>query len=127
MAIAGLGQDLVELARIRDALERFGERFLQRCYTAEEIRFCRLQADPIPRLAARYAAKEAASKALGTGIARGVLWRDMEVRREPGKPPRLHLYGRAAERAAAMGITALHITISHEREMASALVIAERN
>lgn len=126
MSIVGLGTDLVELARIRHALERFGERFLTRCYTPQEIAFCRLQQDPVPRLAARYAAKEAAAKALGTGIARGILWKEIEVLRQPGHAPRLVLHGRAQQRAEALGSGTAHVTLSHAREIAGATVILER-
>ena len=125
MSIVGLGTDLVELARIAAALARFGDRFLTRCYTPAEIAFCRLQQDPVPRLAARYAAKEAAAKALGTGIARGILWKEIEVLRTPGQPPRLILHGRALQRAESLATRTAHITLTHARELASATVILE--
>ncbi|HPK01373.1 MAG TPA: holo-ACP synthase, partial [Candidatus Sumerlaeota bacterium] len=123
MAILGTGFDQTELSRIRDAIARFGDRFLNRCYTAEELRFAFLQKDPVPRLAARYAAKEAGSKALGTGIARGILWREIEVTRRPGERPLIHFHGRAAQRAARMGIRRAHVSLTHSRELGAAMVI----
>ena len=79
----------------------------------------------MPRLAARYAAKEAASKALGTGIARGILWKEIEVVRTKGTQPLLKLHGRAAERAERIGTRGMHVTLTHAREMAGATVILE--
>lgn len=125
MSVIALGIDQIELARVREALERHGDRFLRRCFTEHEIRFCMLHADPVPRLSARYAAKEAGSKALGTGIARGVLWKEIEVRREPGEAPTLHFHGRAAERAAALGARRALVSLTHARELAAAVVILE--
>ncbi len=125
MSISGLGLDQTELARVRQALERFGDRFLKRCYTEDEIRFCSAQRDPVPRLAARYAAKEAAAKALGTGIARGVLWKEIEVTRREGEAPRLRLHGRALERARELGAGRFHLTLTHARDLAAAVVVLE--
>lgn len=125
MSIIGIGHDQVELERIRQSYERFGERFLRRCYTEEEIRFCLRRKDPIPGLAARFSAKEAGAKALGTGIARGVAWTEIEVRRTPGHRPTLHFYGRAAERAAHLGAQRAHVSLTHAQELASAFVILE--
>ncbi|MEN6624819.1 MAG: holo-ACP synthase [Candidatus Sumerlaeia bacterium] len=125
MPIIGIGYDLTELARIRAALERHGDRFLNRCFTEEEIRFSRLHRDPVPRLAARYAAKEAASKALGTGIARGILWKDIEVVREPGERPLIFFHNRAADRARELGMRSAHVSLTHARDAAAAMVIIE--
>src|SRR5690606_7082206 len=116
LSIVGTGYDQTELERIRDAVNRFGDRFLRRCFTEEEIRLSFLHRDPVPRLAARYAAKEAASKALGTGIARGVLWKEIEVRRVEGEAPRLFLHGRAGERAQLLGAKAAHVSLTHARQ-----------
>jgi len=124
--IVGVGSDLIEIARIAKSIEQFGERFLDRIYTPGEIAYCRRKRPAAESFAARFAAKEAAAKALGTGISRGVGWREIEVRREPGERPRISLTGRAAERARAMGVGAMHLSLTHSRELAFAVVIAER-
>ena len=124
--IVGTGTDLMEIARIRESINRYGSRFLSRVYTAQEIAYCRRKLRSSDEsFAARFAAKEAAAKALGTGIARGVAWTEIEVRREPGHPPTLHFFGRAAERSAAMGVQQAHLTLSHSRDFAIAVVILE--
>lgn len=106
--IIGIGFDQTELARVRAVLARHGDRFLKRCFSEEEIRFAHLHHDPVPRLAARYAAKEAGSKALGTGIARGILWKDIEIVRAEGERPYIKFHGRAADIARQLGMTAAH-------------------
>ncbi|SEB59905.1 holo-ACP synthase [Terriglobus roseus] len=124
--IVGTGTDLTEIDRIASSVERFGERFLQRIYTPGELRYCMRKRNSAESLAARFAAKEAGAKALGTGIAKGVSWLEIEVTHLPGGRPTLLLHGRAAERALSMGVTALHLSLSHSREMAIATVILER-
>lgn len=116
-----VGVDIIEIPRIQQALGRWGERFLCRIYTPEEIAFCRNRA---PQLAARFAAKEAVMKALGTGV-RGVGWRDIEVVRERGQAPSIRLYGRALKRATDLKISGLVLSLSHSREYAVALVVGE--
>jgi len=116
-----VGVDIIEVPRIRQALDRWGERFLRRIYTPLEIAFCRNKA---PQLAARFAAKEAVMKALGTGV-RGVGWREIEVVRERGRAPSIRLHGRALKRAAALKISELALSLSHSREYAVALVVGE--
>lgn len=124
--IVGTGTDLVEIARIEGSIQRYGDQFLQRLYTADEIRYCRRkQKTAAESYAARFAAKEAGAKALGTGIAKGVSWREIEVTHLPGGRPALLFHGRAAERAAAMGVTASHLSLSHGRELAIAMVVLE--
>lgn len=125
MRIIGVGHDVVELDRIRRSLEQFGESFLARCFTAEERRFCGERRDPVPGLAARFAAKEAGAKALGTGISGGVGFLEIEVRREEGQPPTLHFHRGAAELAERLGIRVVHVSLTHGRDIASAFVIAE--
>lgn len=121
-----MGTDLIEIARVRASLERFGERFLERVYTPGEIAYCRRKLHGAAEsFAARFAAKEAGAKALGTGISRGVRWTEIEVRREPGGRPMLFWSGQAAERARAMGVTAVHLSLTHSREMAMAMVVVE--
>lgn len=123
--IVGTGIDLVEIPRIRASLERFGERFLNRVYTPEEQRYCLRKADPSESLAARFAAKEAGAKALGTGIHRGIGWRHIEVRRAPGEAPRLVLHGPAEARARMLGVKNIALAITHTREYAAATVSME--
>jgi holo-[acyl-carrier protein] synthase len=123
--IVGLGTDLIEIARIEHSLARFGDAFLRRVYTAGEIAYCQRKRCSAESFAARFAAKEAAAKALGTGISRGVSWREFEVRRRPGERPEMHLSGRAAELAAALGVRRIALTLSHSREHAIAIVLTE--
>src|SRR5215510_4976588 len=123
--ILGTGVDITEVPRIRHALERYGERFLKRVFTAEEIRYCSGKLNAAERLAARFAAKEAGMKAIGTGLRGGVTWKDMEVVRRPGQRPQLQYSGRAAEIAAALGCKRVHLSLSHTAEQAIAHVILE--
>lgn len=123
--IVGVGTDLVEIERIEASLARFGDRFEQRVFSAAEIAYCRRKKRPGESFAARFAAKEAAAKALGTGISRGVSWREFEVSREPGGPPRLVLHGRAAELAAALGVGSVALSVTHTRGLALAFVVLE--
>ncbi len=123
--IIGLGTDLIEIERIERSVERFGEAFLQRIFTPGEIAYCQSKKNAAESLAARFAAKEAGAKALGTGISRGVSWREFEVRRLPGQRPELHLSGRAAEIAAALGVRRLALSLTHSRSVSMAVVVAE--
>src|SRR5436305_5344219 len=95
--IVGTDIDIAEVPRIRQAIARFGQRFLQRIFTAAEIRYCESKANRVERYAARFAAKEAGVKAIGTGWRQGVRWQDFEVKRQPGARPVLALSGKAAE------------------------------
>jgi holo-[acyl-carrier protein] synthase len=121
----GVGTDLIEIARIEKSVARFGDHFLDRVFTAGEIAYCRQKKHAAESLAARFAAKEAGAKALGTGISRGITWKEIEVRREPGERPTLHLSGRASERAKQMGVKRLSLSLSHSRDVAFAVVIVE--
>lgn len=123
--ILGTGIDIVEVPRIAQSIERFGERFLQRVFTAAEIRYCETKANRAERFAARFAAKEAAMKAIGTGLRGGVSWRDFEVGREPGGRPTMLLHGKAAQVAAGLGVRRSHLSVSHTEEHAVAYVILE--
>jgi holo-[acyl-carrier protein] synthase len=118
-----VGVDIVEISRLERIYERWGQRFLSRVYTLREQNFCR---DRLPELAARFAAKEAISKALGTGIVGrgGVNWLDMEVLPDRRGKPLVYLHGRAQERAQELGLTEWAISLSHERAMAIAFVAA---
>jgi holo-[acyl-carrier protein] synthase len=123
--VLGLGTDLIEIERIEASVERFGERFLERVFTAGEIAYCMKKRQSAESFAARFAAKEAGAKALGTGISRGVSWREIEVRREMGQRPTLHFSGRAGELAKAMGVRSVQLTLSHSRTLAIAVVLVE--
>jgi holo-[acyl-carrier protein] synthase len=123
MDIVGIGTDACEIDRIAASLEKYGDRFLRKVYTEGEVAYCRRKRDPSPSLAARFAAKEAAAKALGTGIARGVFWTDIEVVRGKGGPPSIVFHGGAAERFAAIGGTSSLLTLTHARELAIAHVL----
>jgi len=123
--VLGLGTDLIETKRVQESIDRFGERFLERVFTEGEIAYCRRKKNAGESFAARFAAKEAGAKALGTGISRGVNWKELEVRREISGKPTLHLSGRAAELAEAMGVRRLQLSLTHSRELAMAVVVAE--
>ena len=123
--VLGIGIDLVEVERIEESLARFGDRFLSRVYSEEERRYCMTKRKPAPSLAARFAAKEAASKALGTGINRGVAWRQIEVTRRPGEAPQLRLSAQAAERAERMGVARIVLSLTHTDRQAQAMVLLE--
>jgi holo-[acyl-carrier protein] synthase len=122
MNIIGLGLDATDIDRVADVIERHGERFLRRVFTDGEIAYCTRRRVPAIHFAGRFASKEAAMKALGTGHTQGVLWRDVEVIRGGG-PPRLELHGGAARRFAAMGGQSSLLTITHSDDLAMAQVM----
>ena len=126
MDIIGTGIDATEIQRIAETIERYGDRFVLRIFTDEEIAYCRRRRDFASSFAARFAAKEAAMKALGTGHSRGVYWRGIEVVRQRGGPPQIRFHGGAAARAASMGATGSLLTITHSRELAIAHVLLLR-
>jgi holo-[acyl-carrier protein] synthase len=126
MEIIGSGIDATEISRIAEAIQRYGDRFVHRVFTEGEIAYCRRKRDAASSFAARFAAKEAAMKALGTGHSRGVYWRGIEVVRHGG-PPRLQFYGGAQERSLALGATGSVLTITHSRDLAIAHVLLLRN
>jgi holo-[acyl-carrier protein] synthase len=123
--IIGTGIDVVEVERIAAALERFGQRFQRRIFTPAEMRYCDSKRNRAERYAARFAAKEAAVKALGTGWSQGVAWREVEVRREPGGRPTLHFTGVAAQHAQRLGMKRAALSLTHTKEQAMAQVILE--
>lgn len=123
--IVGSGIDLVEIARIQQSLERFGPRFLNRVFTSAEQAYCMRKRNAAESLAARFAAKEAAAKALGTGISRGVNWLEIEVVREPGGRPNLLFHGRAAQIAAQLGVAHAALSITHTATLSMANVVLE--
>lgn len=123
--IVGTGIDITEVERVRGVIKRFGRRFLERVFTSNEIQYCESKANSEQCFAARFAAKEAAMKALGTGLRRGLSWQHIEVGREPGGRPTLHFSGRASEFAAQLGARRLALSLSHTGEHAIAQVILE--
>ena len=115
-----VGVDIIDIARIARALDRFGNRFLERVYTTAEIIYCRGQ---VPELAARFAAKEAISKALGTGLV-GISWREMEILGDRRGKPMVSLSGRAQARADALGLDEWAVSLTHSDSQAVAMVVA---
>ena len=123
--ILGTGIDLIEVERIRDSYARFGERFLKRVLHPNEIAYCLSHKDPGPFLAARFAAKEAISKAFGTGIGAQLGWQDMEVGRKESGEPFVILHGNGLKLLAERGARIVHLTLSHTPAHATAMAILE--
>jgi holo-[acyl-carrier protein] synthase len=123
--IVGTGIDLVEIERIQRSVDRFGERFLDRVYTAAEKAYCVRKRKSAESLAARFAAKEAGAKALGTGINHGVAWLEIEVVRETGGRPAIVFHGRALERAERLGMRSAALSLTHTGSLAMASVVLE--
>jgi len=123
--IVGSGIDLAEIGRIRRSIDRYGGRFLNRIYTAGEQAYCLRKRNSAESFAARFAAKEAGAKALGTGISRGVSWLEIEVSRQPGGRPTLQFHGRAAQIAARLGAVHIALSITHTNDLAMASVVLE--
>lgn len=123
--IVGTGVDLAEVARIRASVERYGARFVQRVFTAKEIAYVERKANKYERFAARFAAKEAGMKALGTGWSRGVTWKDFEVANLPSGRPTLVLHGVAAGIATELGVKTVQLSLTHTSELALAWVLLE--
>ncbi len=123
MTILGVGMDIVETKRIAESIERFGDRFLHRVFLEGEVAYSRSMKFPHLHLAARFAAKEAISKAFGTGIGRELGWRDLEIVREASGAPRVQLHGRAEAYAKARGVQAVHVSLSHTTEYGAASAV----
>jgi holo-[acyl-carrier protein] synthase len=123
--IVGSGVDLAEVDRIRDAIERHGRRFIERIYTPAEIAYVERKANRYERYAARFAAKEAGMKAIGTGWKRGVRWRDFEVKNLPSGRPTLEFHGVAAQFAKSLGVRNIALSLTHTVSQAMAVVILE--
>ncbi|HEX4167980.1 MAG TPA: holo-ACP synthase [Bryobacteraceae bacterium] len=123
--IVGIGTDLAEVTRIRDSIARFGDRFLNRIYTEREQRYALSKANSHERFAARFAAKEAGMKAIGTGWSRGVTWQDFEVTNEPSGRPTLRLSGVARQIAEYQRVKSISLSLTHTQAMAMAVVILE--
>jgi holo-[acyl-carrier protein] synthase len=124
MNILGIGTDITECLRIARMIERYGELFIDRVYTTEEIRYCQVRKQSTQHFTGRWAAKEAVLKAMGTGWVRGIRWRDIEIRNEPGGKPVVAVRGGAKDVIEQMGIAKILITISHCRTHATAYAIA---
>ena len=123
--VKGIGVDLALITRMRQVVERWDERFMRRVFTDEELAYCRRRRDPVQHLAARFAAKEATLKALGTGLSMGVRWRELEVRRERGQAPVMVLSGRCLALAQARGGDRVLLSLTHDGDyaMAQAMLI----
>jgi holo-[acyl-carrier protein] synthase len=124
--IVGTGVDIAEVPRIRESIKRYGDRFLRRIFTEGEISYCEQKATRYESYAARFAAKEAGMKALGTGWSRGVRWRDIEVVRPKGQRPTIQFHGAAAAIAAQLGASNIVLSLTHTCEQALAHVILEK-
>ena len=120
MTVRGIGIDVVRISRMREVIGRWEERFLRRVFTDGEITYCRSRRDPVPHFAARFAAKEAGLKALGTGLRLGIQWRELEVVREPGEAPTLVLSGRSREIGTSRGGGRMLLALSHDGDYAIA-------
>jgi holo-[acyl-carrier protein] synthase len=123
--IVGTGIDIAEVPRIAHSIQRFGRRFLERVFTPDEIRYCESKANKAERYAGRFAAKEAAMKAIGTGWNRGVTWHDVEVQRLPGNRPTIVFHNKAADFFHKLGAERAHLSITHTADSAIAHVILE--
>lgn len=121
--VVGVGIDLVENSRMREAIQRWGNSLLRRLFTADEISYCEKQAAPWRHYAGRFAVKEAVAKALGTGIGRSIRWRDIEVKRTESGAPRIQLHGTAGSYAARHGITEILVSLSHSHHYALAQAV----
>lgn len=124
--ITGTGIDICEVPRIRASIERFGQRFIDRIFTPREIAYVERKANRFERYAARFAAKEAGMKAIGTGWRGGITWHDFEVTNLPSGKPTLALHGHAARVAAALGVTSVSLSLTHTAEQGMAFVILEK-
>lgn len=123
--IAGTGIDLIETARIRETLSKFGERFFRRVFTSGEVDYCKSMKFPDRHLAARFAAKEAISKCLGTGIGEKLGWKDIEIRHDGAGKPLVELHGKGRELVKRLKIVALHVSLSHTENYGCAVAVAE--
>jgi holo-[acyl-carrier protein] synthase len=127
VTVRGIGIDVVQITRMRGVIDRWDERFLRRVFTEGEIAYCRARRDPVPHFAARFAAKEAGLKALGTGLRLGIHWRELEVHRERGQAPTLVLRGRSREISEARGGGRMLLTLTHDGDyaLAQAMLVSD--
>jgi len=122
--VKGIGADIIEIKRLRLLAEKYPDKFINKIFTQDEVVYCSLRKDPFPSFAARFAAKEAVLKALGTGLAFGISWRDVEIATETGQGPEISLHNKAIEIAGEKGINKVLISISHDRDKAIAFALA---
>jgi len=125
--IHGMGTDIIEISRIRNSIQKYSGKFEERVFTPKEIDYCRSKADPFKHFAARFAAKEAVLKSLGTGMAEGITWQDMEILNQESGRPVLSLSGKGQELFNSLKLKDIHISISHDKIYAVAQAIAEMN
>jgi len=125
MAILGIGIDIADVSRIRRMAEEYGERFLRRVFSDEELAYCMRFSDPFPHLAARWAAKEAVAKALGTGFSRGVTWKSIYIVHTINGEPMVVLTGSARKFAASLGLKKIWVSLSHTRDYAASVAVME--
>jgi holo-[acyl-carrier protein] synthase len=123
--ITGIGTDIIEVKRIQEAIDKYGERFVRRIFTDVEIEYCSARKAAAMHYAGRFASKEAAFKALQRGWGGEVSWKDVEVVNEPSGAPRLRFYGKALEIVREKKVTAFHVSISHIQDLATAIVVLE--
>lgn len=124
--IFGVGVDIILIKRMDNAIQRWGERFINRIFTEQEQKLCLSRANPVAHFSMRFAAKEAFSKALGTGMKRGIRWQDIEIYHEQGRRPMIRLHGRSKELSESLGIENVHVSLSDDTDYAIAMVILER-
>ena len=125
MAVRGIGIDVVKVDRLVESLERFGERMEKRLFTEGELEYCRRHKNPLPHLAARFAAKEAALKAIGTGMSQGIGFKHFEVLQPGGQQPKLLFHGPALVRFESLACNASHLSLTHDGGLAIACVVIE--
>jgi holo-[acyl-carrier protein] synthase len=125
VAVRGIGIDVVKVDRLVESLERFGERMEKRLFTEGELEYCRRHKNPLPHLAARFAAKEAASKAIGTGMSQGIGFKHFEVLQPGGQQPKLLFHGPALARFESLACNASHLSLTHDAGLAIACVVIE--
>ncbi len=125
--IHGTGVDIIEISRIKNSIQKYSGKFEERVFTSKEIDYCRSKADPSKHFAARFAAKEAVLKSLGTGMAQGIAWKDMEILNQESGRPVLSLSGKCRELFNSLKLKDIHISITHDKRYAVAQAIAEMN
>jgi len=125
--IHGTGVDLIEISRIKNSIQKYSGKFEERVFTSKEIDYCRSKADPFKHFAARFAAKEAVLKSLGTGMAEGISWKDMEILNQESGRPVLSLSGKGRDIFNSLNLRDIHISITHDKQYAVAQAIAEMN
>ena len=125
--IHGTGVDLIEISRIKNSIQKYSGKFEERVFTSKEIDYCRSKADPFKHFAARFAAKEAVLKSLGTGMAEGISWKDMEILNQESGQPVLSLSGKGRDIFDSLNLSTIHISMTHDKQYAVAQAIAEMN